>query len=118
MADAACLDPQPPYIYGYLSTQSKYFRIVACYQELAADCKNWDPVYCTSLLLYCVFAVINEGLLGYVLYYYRKSNLQGSIFGKIKTWILILCMVMYLCEFLRNFFSGIPNDVSLLLLYT
>jgi hypothetical protein len=62
-----CTDPPPDKIYGTLATQSKYFRVVACYQEVAAHCKNWDPVYCTSLLIYCVAALFNEYLLGYVL---------------------------------------------------
>lgn len=117
MSNNACLDPQPPYIFGYLSTQSKHFRIVACYQEVAANCKNWDPVYCTSMLIYCIAALVNEGLLAYVLIQYSKSVIGGSFWTKLKTWILIICMVMYAVEFIRNFFENINWKISLGLLY-
>ncbi len=111
------MDPQPPYTFGYLEDQSKYFRVVACYQEVANNCKNWDPVYCTSLLIYCVASVINECLIGYVLYYYKKSIIGESFMCRLKTWILLICMILYAVEFTRNFFSGIPGTISLILLY-
>ena len=116
MADA-CTDPQPPHIFGYYADQSKYFRVVACFQEVAHHCKDWDPVYCTSLLIYCVAAVINELLIAYVLYYYKMSLLGESFFLKLKTWILLICMVLYAVEFVRNFFESLPWKVSLGLLY-
>lgn len=62
-------------------------------------------------------AVVNECLIGYVLYYYSKSLLGESLFGKLKTWILIMCMLLYAVEFTRNFFETIPWQFSLALLY-
>lgn len=113
----ACTDPQPPYIFGYYAEQNKHFRVIACFQEFAHHCKNWDPVYCTSLLIYCVVAVINELLIMYVLFYYKKSLLGESFICKLKTWILLICMIMYAVEFVRNFFESIPWRLSLCLLY-
>lgn len=83
---------------------------------MAHNCKNWDPVYCTSLLIYCIFSLINEYLLGHVMYYYSQTNLEGNIFTKLKTWILLFCMLMFLCEFLKNFFN-LPSMINLGLLY-
>jgi hypothetical protein len=117
MVDLNCTDPTPPAVYGYLSTESTVFRVVACYQEVAHDCKNWDPVYCSSLLIYCILSLLNEYLLGHVMYFYSQSNLEGSIFAKLKMWILLMCMLMFLCEFLRNFFNVIPLKINLGLLY-
>ena len=113
----SCTNPAPKYNFGYWPNQSKVFRVVACYQEVAHHCKNWDPVYCSSLLIYCVAAIVNEFLLSYVLYYYVKSNQQGFILARQKTLIIILCMLMYFCDFLRNFLNDIPWKISLGLLY-
>ena len=117
MVDTNCTDPSPPHVYGYLSTESRVFRVVACFQEVAHDCKNWDYVYCTSLLIYCIVSLVNEYLLGHVLYYYSQSNLEGSIFTKLKAWILLMCMLMFLTEFLRNFFNNIPSKINLGMIY-
>jgi hypothetical protein len=112
-----CTDPQPPHTFGYYVNESQYFRVIACYQEVAHDCKNWDPVYCTSLLIYCVASVINECLIGYVLYYYKQSLLGESFFSKLKTWILLMCMLLYLDEFVKNFFNNIQWQINLGMLY-
>jgi hypothetical protein len=104
--DASCDPASPPeHMFGYLPTENKYFRIVACYQEYEHHCQNWDPVYCTSLLMYCTLAVINICLISYVLHFYRKSLLGESVFSKLKSWILIMCIVLYIIEFIRNFWS-------------
>ena len=74
MSDS-CTDPAPKYTFGYWQYESKIFRIFACYQEVAHNCKNWDPVYCTTLLIYCMASLANICMLGYVMHYYRKSQL-------------------------------------------
>jgi hypothetical protein len=102
-----CTDPPAPDFYGWLDTENKYFRIVACYQEVAAGCLHWGPVYCTSLLIYCVLAVVNLILLYHVLRYYRKSQLEGEFLKRPKAWILMLSMAIFVIEFVRNFVGDI-----------
>jgi len=85
---------------------------------VAADCLNWDPVYCFSLTAYCVLSLVNIGLLSYVIYHYSKSQLEGSFFKKVKAWILMLCIIIYWIEFVRNFVGDVMYwVVSLWLLY-
>lgn len=62
-------------------------------------------------------AVINEFLIVYVLFYYKQSLLGESFICKLKTWILLICMVLYAVEFIRNFFESVPWKLSLGLLY-
>lgn len=62
-------------------------------------------------------AVINEFLIAYVLFYYKKSILGESLICKLKTWVLLTCMILYVVEFIRNFFESIPWKLSLVLLY-
>jgi hypothetical protein len=52
-----------------------------------------------------------------VLFYYQKSILGESFICKLKTWILLICMILYAVEFVRNFFESIPWKLSLGLLY-
>lgn len=91
---------------------------MACYQEVAAGCQNWDPVYCTSLLIYCVVSVVNIYLLSVVLHKYRKSQLEGAFWGRHKAWILILSIVLFVIDFFRNFVGEImPWKLGLTLLF-
>ena len=117
MSDQGCIGPVAPDIYGSLPTANKVFRVYACYHEVAHDCLNWDPVYCTSLMMYCVLSVLNICMVIYVFRYYKDSILEGNIYSKVKTWILILCLTMYTILFLRNFFENISPKISLGMLY-
>lgn len=69
----ACVDPGVNETYGILTTQNKVFNLVACWQEVSHDCKNWTGVYCTALSTYSILSLVNLALLGYVMHYYRKS---------------------------------------------
>jgi hypothetical protein len=52
------------------------------------------------------------------MYHYSKSQLEGSFFKKVKAWILMLCIIIYCIEFVRNFVGDVMSwVVSLWLLY-
>ena len=66
-----CTDPGVNETYGTLATQNEVFKIVACWQEVTNDCKNWTAIYCSALMTYATLSIINLALLSYVMHYYR-----------------------------------------------
>ena len=67
-----------------------------------------------------MLAVINVILLLILLNLYRKSIIGGGCFEvlkRIKTWIIIIAIVMFVDFFIENFFEFIPNKVNLMLLF-
>ena len=54
--------------YGNWPGANKTWRFVNCFQQTAHDEEHWNNVYCTSILIYLVWATVNLIILSFLLY--------------------------------------------------
>jgi hypothetical protein len=65
-----------------------------------------------------VLSLVNLYLLAVVMHKYRESQLGGGVWRKLKTWILVLSMALFIIDFIRNFVGDVmPWKVTAVLLY-
>ena len=93
------------------------FRQIQCFQNSHHGCPDWSWSYCTEVMIVMALSFVNLVLLTYLLYIdvrltraKQGNDWHKSYLCRTKTQILLLCIVVCLLQWVRNFFQ--PTLVS------